>query len=95
MLLTKEQVQKIAELCKIELTEKEVEKFQKELSIVLEYASELQRVDTTDVQEISQVTGLENVLRDDSSRQSEYRDAIIANFPDSKDSFLKIKSILG
>ena len=94
MLLTKEEVQKIAQLCKIQLTEQEVEKFQKELSTVLEYASELQKVNTDGVEPISQVTGLENVLREDKSRQSEYRDAIIANFPDKKDSFLKIKNIL-
>ncbi|MDB4940366.1 MAG: gatC [Candidatus Doudnabacteria bacterium] len=94
MILTKEEVIKIAQLCKIELTEAEIEKFQKELSVVLEYASELQQVNTDGVQEISQVTGLENVLRDDHARQSEYRDAIIANFPDHKDSFLKIKNIL-
>ncbi len=94
MLLTKEQVQKIAELCKIQLTEYEVEKFQKELSTVLEYASELQKVNTDGVEPISQVTGLENVLREDVAHQSEYRDAIIANFPDHKDTFLKIKNIL-
>ncbi|GAC1413355.1 MAG: Asp-tRNA(Asn)/Glu-tRNA(Gln) amidotransferase subunit GatC [Candidatus Doudnabacteria bacterium] len=94
MLLTKEEVKKIAGLCKIELTENEIEKFQKELSVVLEYASELQQVNTEGVQEISQVTGLENVLREDHPRQSEYRDAIIANFPDHKDSFLKIRSVL-
>ena len=94
MLLTKEEVQKIAQLCKIQLTEQEIEKFQKELSVVLEYASELQKVNTDSVEPISQVTGLENVLREDVSRQSEYRDAIIANFPDHKDTFLKIKNIL-
>jgi aspartyl-tRNA(Asn)/glutamyl-tRNA(Gln) amidotransferase subunit C len=95
MLLTKEQVQKIASLCKIQLSEAEVEKFQKELSTVLEFASELSEVDTEGVVEISQVTGLENVLREDIARQSPYRDAIIANFPDRKESFLKIKNILG
>lgn len=94
MLLTKEQVQKIASLCRIDLTEAEVEKFQKELSAVLEYASELQKVDTEGVEPIAQVTGLENVLREDRARQSEHRDNIIANFPDKKDTFLKIKNIL-
>jgi aspartyl-tRNA(Asn)/glutamyl-tRNA(Gln) amidotransferase subunit C len=94
MLLTKEEVIKISQLCKIELTENEIEKFQKELSVVLAYASELQQVNTDGVQEISQVTGLQNVLRPDHARQSEYRDAIIANFPDHKDTFLKIKNIL-
>jgi aspartyl-tRNA(Asn)/glutamyl-tRNA(Gln) amidotransferase subunit C len=94
MILTKEEVKKISELCRIELTEAEVEKFQKELSLVLDYVSELQKVDTEGVEEISQVTGLENVFRSDIEQYSPIRDAIIKNFPESKDDFLKIKSIL-
>ena len=94
MALTKEDVKKISELCRIELSEAEIEKFQKELSVVLDYVSELNKVDTEGVEEISQVTGLVNVLREDKPETSEIRDAIIKNFPDSKDRLLKIKSIL-
>ncbi len=94
MLLTAEEVKKIAVLCRIELTEAEVEKFRNELSVVLDYVEELNQVDTTGVQEISQVTGLENINRIDQVQVSELRDKIIENFPDRKDDFLKIKSIL-
>ncbi|MHB8870932.1 MAG: aspartyl-tRNA(Asn)/glutamyl-tRNA (Gln) amidotransferase subunit C [Candidatus Doudnabacteria bacterium Gr01-1014_77] len=94
MILTSEQVRKIAALARIKLTDDEVEKFRKELSVVLDYVSELEKVNTDGVEEISQVTGLENVLREDTARLSEFRDAIIASFPESKDGFLKIKSIL-
>jgi aspartyl-tRNA(Asn)/glutamyl-tRNA(Gln) amidotransferase subunit C len=94
MTLTKEDVKKISELCRIELTEDEIEKFQKELSVILGYVSELNQVDTEGVEEIAQVTGLENVFREDVSEQSELREKIIQNFPDKKDTFLKIKNIL-
>ncbi len=94
MILTTEQVRKIAALARIKLTDEEVEKFRKELSVVLDYVSELEKVNTDGVEEISQVTGLENVLREDVARLSEFRDAIIASFPECKDDFLKIKSIL-
>jgi aspartyl-tRNA(Asn)/glutamyl-tRNA(Gln) amidotransferase subunit C len=94
MQLSKEEVKKLSELCRIQLTEAEIEKFQTELTSVLNYAAELQKVDTTGVEEISQVTGLTNVLRDDRERQSELRDAILERFPERKDDFLKIKSIL-
>ena len=94
MALTKEEVKKISELCRIDLSAVEIEKFQKELSIVLDYVSELNQVDTEGVEEIAQVTGLENVLRPDRAEFSNSRAAIIANFPESKDGFLKIKSIL-
>lgn len=94
MVLTVEEVKKIAALCRIALTEAEVEKLRKELTVVLEYVSELNEVDTTGVEEISQVTGLENVFREDKAESSAWRDKIIANFPEHKDGFLKIKSIL-
>lgn len=93
MTLTEEEVKKIAALCRIDLSEDEVKKFQKELSLVLDYVSELNKVDTTGVEEISQVTGLANVLRADKENISEIREEIIKNFPESKDGFLKIKSI--
>lgn len=94
MPLTKEEVRKISELCRIGLSEAELEKMQHDLSLVLDYVAELNKVDTEGVQEISQVTGLENVMRDDTAEYSEIRDAIIKNFPESKDGYLKIKSIL-
>jgi aspartyl-tRNA(Asn)/glutamyl-tRNA(Gln) amidotransferase subunit C len=76
------------------LSESEIEKFQHDLSEVLDYVAELQNVDTEGVEEIAQVTGLENILRPDQPCYSELRATIIANFPESKDGFLKIKSIL-
>ncbi len=94
MQLTKDEVKKISELCRIQLTDAELEKFQKELAQVLDYVSELQKVDTEGVEEISQVTGLTNVLRNDRQHQSDLRDALIERFPERKDDFLKIKSIL-
>jgi aspartyl-tRNA(Asn)/glutamyl-tRNA(Gln) amidotransferase subunit C len=94
MLLSPEEVKKIASLCRIELTEAEVRKFQRELSQVLGYVEELNQVNTEGVEAISQVTGLENVFRHDRAEQSELQEKIIANFPDRKDNYLKIKNIL-
>ena len=94
MELSKEEVLKIVSLCRIKLSEHEVEKMQRDLSTVLAYVSELNKVDTNNIEEISQVTGLENIFRPDVAEYSEIREAIIKNFPESKDNFLKIKSIL-
>lgn len=93
MLLTEDEVKKISLLCRIDLSDDEIKKFQKELSLVLDYVSELNKVDTSGVEEISQVTGLSNVFRLDREQGSEIREKIIESFPESKDGFLKIKSI--
>lgn len=94
MILTIAEVKKISELCRIELTAQELEKFQRELSQILEYVSELNKINTEGVEEISQVTGLKNVVREDRTSDNNLRNGIISNFPESRDNFLKIKSIL-
>lgn len=93
-MLSKEEVIKIAGLARIELTEAEVEKFQKELSAVLDYVEELKNVDVTGLEEVSQVTGLVNIQRNDQAVESEDRDAILSQAPEIKDGYYKVKAIL-
>ena len=92
--LTREEVIKIAQLARIELSEQEVEKFQKDLSIVLEYVEELKQVDVTGLEEVSQVTGLVNVQRQDVVVDHGNREEIFSQAPEMKDGYFKVKSIL-
>ena len=62
-MITKEQVIKISELVKIPLTNTEVEKLAKMFSETLETIEVLKGLDTTDVAETYQVTGLTNVFQ--------------------------------
>lgn len=63
--LTKDDVVHVAKLAKLELSKKEIEKFQKQLTKVVDYIDELSEVDTTNVKPTSQTTGLANVARED------------------------------
>jgi aspartyl-tRNA(Asn)/glutamyl-tRNA(Gln) amidotransferase subunit C len=63
--LTKDEVKHVSQLAKLELTDKEIEKFLPQLSTIIDHISELQKVDTASVTPTSQTTGLENVFRDD------------------------------
>jgi aspartyl-tRNA(Asn)/glutamyl-tRNA(Gln) amidotransferase subunit C len=93
-MLTPEEVLKIAELARIELRPDEVEKFQQGLSTVLDYVADLQKVDTEGLEIVSSVTGLENVQREDEPVLAENREEIMANAPETKDGFYKVKAIL-
>lgn len=64
-MLTKEEVRKIALLARLNLSEEEIERYQKELSAILENAKKLSEVNTDDVEPLYQVTGLEHVVRED------------------------------
>lgn len=63
--LTREQVLKLAKLSQLTLTEAEIEKYQKELSSILDYFERLSEVDTTGLEPTYQVSGLKNVMRED------------------------------
>lgn len=63
--LTKADVLHIAKLARLELTDKEIEKFLPQLSSVVEFIGQLNEVDTTNTEPTSQTTGLENVERAD------------------------------
>lgn len=58
-------VAKVAKLANLTLSDSEKTKLEGQLSSILEYVEKLNEVDTENVEETSQVTGLENVLRED------------------------------
>lgn len=68
--LTTEEVKQVARLANLELTEEEVKKFRTQLSEVLQYVEKLKEVNTEKVESTSQVTGLENVFREDEIKPS-------------------------
>ncbi len=93
-MLSKEEVIKIGQLARIELSESDVEKFQKDLSSVLGYVDALKEVDTEGLEIVSSVTGLENVERADTPVVIDYQEELMANAPQRKDRYYKVKSIL-
>lgn len=64
-MLTEEEVRHVAKLARLDLSDEEVKKFATQLSSVLDYMEILKEVDTSEVPETSQVTGLKNVMRKD------------------------------
>ncbi len=65
IILTKDDVLHIAKLAKLTLSESEVQKFQVQLTEILSYFQKLQEIDTESVVATSHVTGLENIMRED------------------------------
>ena len=93
MALTIEEVQHVAHLARLRLSEQELEKLQTDLSHILEYIDMLKEVDVSDVPPTAQVTDLDNILRDDEARPSLPREDVLANAPDQRDSMFRVKEI--
>jgi len=94
MKLTRAEVDHIAELAKLELTEEEKEKFREQLSAILEYAEMLQRLDTEAIPPTATVLPLRNVMRPDEVEPSLPVEDILANAPQAEDSYFKVQAIL-
>ena len=63
--LTKDEVLHVAKLAKLNLSDYEITKFLPQLSNVIDFIGQLKEVDIKDVEPTAQVTGLENVFRED------------------------------
>jgi len=96
MKLTKQEIQHIANLARLELTDKELETYGSQLSDILSYIDQLQEVDVSGVEPTAQVTGLENVMREDEVEEwpeDEAREAL-KQAPEKEGKFIKVKRIL-
>ncbi len=96
-MISKEEVKHIANLARIKLTGEEEEKFSKDLSSILDFVNQLNEVDTKDVKPIDQITGLDNVMREDENPQTaskEDRERLVGQAPSKKDNLVKVKAVL-
>jgi len=85
-------VENLAELAKIELTNDEKQRLLSDMEGILGYVKQIQEVDVVDI-EPEYLN--RNVWREDVPEESLFsRDLIIKQFPDSKDGFVKVKKIL-
>lgn len=93
-MISKEEVEHIAKLARLELTEKEVKKMQKDLTEILGYFDLLKNVPEVKSGEVT--SGKSAALRKDEARPKEIglSGKLIASAPDKKDDYIKVKAIL-
>lgn len=91
--MKKTTVQHVARLANLKLGEKEISKFQKQLVEILDYVNQLNQVNTKGVEPTNQVTGLENVSREDNPRPSLSQNEVLTNAKSKERGMFKIKAI--
>jgi len=96
-MISKEEVKHIAKLARLGLTEKEIERFQKELSSILDYVEQLKKADISKAEAISHAFKIENIVREDRIRENRIKpegQKLVEMAPESKNKYIKVKSIL-
>ncbi len=94
MALTREEVEHIAELAKISLTNEEVELFREQLGEILEFGARLERLDTNAISPTATVIPLCNVMRADQVEPSLPQEDALANAPAQADGYFQVEAIL-
>ena len=94
-MISKEEVIHIAKLARLQLTEKEIEKMQKDLSSILDYFNVLKKAPKVSVKKES-ISKITSVQRPDvvTPKSSSLPNALIELAPKKQDGYIKVKSIL-
>ena len=94
-MLTKKDMEHLAELARIELKEGEEEKLQKDLGAILDYFQELKGVDTENVAPMTGGTELKSVVREDviSPKPKVQSQKGVEAFPETKNGYLKVPPV--
>ena len=96
-MISKEEVKHIAKLARLGLSEKEIGKYQKELSSILDYIEKLKEVDVSGTEPTSHPLKVENVTRKDGGKteaRSANSKSLLEMAPDKKEGYVKVKQIL-
>ena len=94
MKLSREQVQHIAELARLALSDEEEALYQEQLSTILAYFERLQELDTEAILPTATVLPLRSVMRADEAKSPFPRESILANAPASEAGCFKVPAVL-
>lgn len=92
-MITIKDVEHVAKLARLELTEEEKELYTKQLGDVLKYVDQMNEVDTSDVEPMSHAIDFVNVMREDKVVYEQTKDELMANAPDEENGFFRVPKI--
>lgn len=95
MNLSPQDIAAVADLARLDLTEEEINRYAEQLSAVLAYMDILNEVETENVEETCQVTGLQDVFREDGvvSCDEDVRNKLVEAFPEREGDLLRVKAV--
>jgi aspartyl-tRNA(Asn)/glutamyl-tRNA(Gln) amidotransferase subunit C len=93
-MITREDVEHVAELARLDLTSAEKEQFIAQLNAILTYIEKLSELDTTAVESTSHVIPMSNIFRHDEVRPSLDRTKVLHNAPEASHFFFKVPRII-
>ncbi len=94
MPISRQEVQHIAKLARVGLSEADVARFQEQLSSILDYFQVLRQVDTEGLPPTSHTLPLQNIMRDDAAGLAFDKEAVLANAPLREGDYFRVRAVL-
>ncbi|WP_239618435.1 Asp-tRNA(Asn)/Glu-tRNA(Gln) amidotransferase subunit GatC [Cohnella mopanensis] len=94
MSITIKEVEHVANLARLELSDAEKEQFAGQLNAILKYAEKLNQLDTEGIEPTSHVLPLANVMREDVVKPSWPIEKVLLNAPEEEDGQFKVPAVL-
>lgn len=94
MALTREEVEHIARLARLGVSEADIEKFRDQLSVILEHFDTLRQIDTEGVDATTHTLAIHNVMSDDSVQPSAPVEKVLANAPQTEGDLIRVRAVL-
>jgi aspartyl-tRNA(Asn)/glutamyl-tRNA(Gln) amidotransferase subunit C len=93
-MISREEVEHVARLARLALSDTEKDRMGAELSAILTYIDKLKALETEDVEPTSHAVPLVNVMRDDETRPCLTREDMLANAPDRVGDLFRVPRII-
>ena len=93
-MISRDEVQHVARLARLALTDEELERMREQLDAILAYIDKLRELDVEGVEPTSHAVPLVNVMRDDDIAPSLSQEAALANAPDRAGEFFRVPRII-
>ena len=94
MAISRKEVEHIAHLARLTLTEEEITLYSKQLNDILKYIDKLNELDIDQIEPMSHVLDIINVMREDKHLPSLSREEVMANAPDHDNKHFKVPRVL-
>lgn len=94
MPISRHEVEHIARLARLELSEDEIVRFERQLSDILDYAARLGELDTRSIPPTATVLPLKSVLREDEPQPTLEREQLLKNAPRAQDGQFRVPPVL-
>jgi aspartyl-tRNA(Asn)/glutamyl-tRNA(Gln) amidotransferase subunit C len=94
MKITREEIERVAMLARMELSHEEEELLTRQLDKILQYMDKLNQLDTTDVEPLAHAVDITNAFREDRAVNQPSPESLLSNAPEREETFFRVPKII-